>query len=43
MWSNNPKDSYTIVKDANGNESLQITDPVKFWSRSPYLIIQIDK
>ena len=43
VWSNNPKDSYTIVKDANGNESLQITDPVKFWSRSPYLIIQIDK
>ena len=43
VWSNNPKDSYSIVKDANGNGSLQITDPVKFWSRSPYLIIQIDK
>lgn len=43
VWSNNPKESYTIVKNSDGTESLQITDPAKFWSRSPYLIIQINK
>lgn len=43
VWSNNPKESYTIVKNSDGTESLQITDPAKFWSRSPYLIIQVNK
>lgn len=43
LWSNNPAGSYTIVTDSNGTESLKITDPTRFWSLSPYLIIQIDK
>ena len=43
LWSKNPAGSYTIVKNADGTETLQITDPAKFWSISPYLIIQINK
>lgn len=43
LWSNNPAGSYQIITEANGTESLKITDPARFWSLSPYLIIQIDK
>lgn len=43
LWSNNPAGSYQIITEANGTQSLKITDPTRFWSISPYLIIQIDK
>lgn len=43
LWSNNPVGSYQIISEPNGTQSLKITDPAKFWSLSPYLIIQIDK
>lgn len=43
LWSNNPAGSYQIINEANGTQSIKITDPVRFWSLSPYLIIQIDK
>ena len=42
IWGNMPKDSYEIVDNGNGTESVKITNPTEFWSRTPYLIIQID-
>ena len=42
IWSNMPADSYTIVNDANGMETINITNAEKFWSLSPYLVIQIN-
>lgn len=43
LWSNNPAGSYQIITESNGTQSIKITDPARFWSISPYLIIQIDK
>ncbi len=43
IWTNMPADSYTIIKETNGTESIKITNPSKFWSLSPYLIIQINR
>lgn len=43
IWTNMPKDSYQIIKEANGTETIKITNASKFWSMSPYLVIQIDK
>ncbi len=42
IWGNVPKDSYEILDNANGTQSVKITNPKSFWERSPYLIIQID-
>lgn len=42
IWSNVPKNSYEILDNANGTQSVKITNPKQFWERSPYLIIQID-
>ncbi len=42
IWSNMPADSYSIVEGANGMETINITNPEKFWSLSPYLVIQIN-
>ncbi len=42
IWSNQPKDSYEILDNANGTQSVKIVNPQAFWERSPYLIIQID-
>ena len=42
VWSSQPKDSYTITTEANGNKVLKITNPSKFWAASNYLIIQTD-
>lgn len=42
IWGNVPKDSYEIVDNPNGTQSVKITNPQAFWERSPYLIIQID-
>lgn len=42
IWSNNPEGSYTIVDNADGTKSIKITNPAQFWSRTPYLIIQIN-
>lgn len=42
IWSNMPKDSYTIDEDAQGFKVLRITNPSTFWSITPYLIIQVD-
>ena len=42
IWSNMPAGSYTIVDNADGTKSVRITNPSQFWSRTPYLIIQIN-
>lgn len=42
IWSNMPADSYTIVEGADGMKTINITNPSKFWSITPYLIIQVD-
>ena len=42
VWGNVPKDSYEILDNANGTQSIKILNPKTFWERSPYLIIQID-
>ncbi|MBO7068160.1 MAG: hypothetical protein J6W52_05720 [Bacteroidaceae bacterium] len=40
VLTNNPKSSYTITAKEDGTWVLEITDSEKFWSVSPYLIIQ---
>ncbi len=42
IWGNVPKDSYEILDNANGTQSVKILNSKDFWERSPYLIIQID-
>ena len=41
LLTTHPSDSYTIVKDANGQCELKITNPAKFWSVSKYLVMQV--
>lgn len=40
VLSEHPKDSYKLVKDANGKVSLQILDYQRFWSITQYLVIE---
>lgn len=40
IWSNMPEGSYEIVEAANGTKAIRITNPTRFWSLTPYLIIQ---
>lgn len=40
VLTNQPKDSYKIVDDANGMKVLEITNPTRFWAASNYLVIQ---
>lgn len=42
IWTNMPKDSYEIIDNSNGTQSVKILNPKAFWEISPYLIIQID-
>ncbi len=42
IWSNMPKESYEIIDNGNGTQSIKILSPQEFWQLSPYLIIQID-
>lgn len=39
--SNMPADSYQIIEGADGMQVIQITNPSKFWSRTPYLVVQL--
>jgi chromosome segregation ATPase len=41
LLTTHPKGTYELVKDDKGLLTLQITDPVKFWSVSRYLVIQV--
>ncbi len=42
ILSNQPVDSYQITEGHDGQKTLVITNPTKFWSTTNYLIIQID-
>lgn len=42
IWSNMPEDSYTIVDNADGTKTLNITNPQSFWSITPFLVVQLD-
>lgn len=42
VWTSQPQDSYSITQDADGNKTLNITDPAKFWATSNFLVIQTD-
>lgn len=39
--TNMPAGSYQIVGEKDGPKTIKITDPAKFWSLSPYLIIEV--
>lgn len=39
LETNHPAGSYELVKDTKGQYVLKITDPVKFWEVSRYLVI----
>ena len=41
LLTNHPADSYSLEKDAQGQYTLRITNPEKFWSVSPYLVILV--
>lgn len=40
VLTSQPKDSYTIM-DQNGQKVIKITDPVKFWQLSNFLVIEV--
>lgn len=42
IMTNQPKDSYTITADANGQKVINITNPAKFWSISNFLVIKVN-
>ncbi len=42
VLSDQPKDSYTITKDANNQAVIKINDYKRFWSLGQFLIIQVD-
>lgn len=42
IWSNMAAGSYEIVENADNTKTIKITNPAKFWSITPYLIIQTD-
>lgn len=41
LMTNHPTGSYSLDKDAQGQYTLRITDPQKFWSVSRYLVITV--
>jgi len=40
ILSLHPQSSYNLVKDADKNITIEITNPTKFWSVSKYLVVQ---
>ncbi|SHF07292.1 Cbp1 family collagen-binding glycoprotein adhesin [Dysgonomonas macrotermitis] len=42
VLSDQPKDSYTIAKDANNQAIIKINDYKRFWSLGQFLVIQVD-
>ncbi|MDR0393938.1 MAG: hypothetical protein LBH77_02145 [Tannerella sp.] len=39
--TNHPEDSYNFFKDNEGNLTLEIDNPERFWSLSKYLVIEV--
>lgn len=42
IWTNMPADSYEEVKGEDNLITLKITNKEKFWSMTPFLVIQLD-
>lgn len=42
ILSDQPKDSYTVAKDANGQAVVKILDYKRFWSLGQFLIMEVD-
>jgi len=42
ILSDQPKDSYIITQDANGQAIVKITDYKRFWSLGQFLIMEVD-
>ena len=41
VLTDHPKDSYTLLRDANKQYVLRITDPTRFWSTSKNLVVLV--
>ena len=41
LLTSHPSGTYTLLRDANKQYVLRITDPQRFWSTSKYLVIQV--
>lgn len=41
LLTTHPSSSYTLVRDANKQYTLRITNPQIFWSTSKYLVVQV--
>ena len=41
LLTNHPAGSYSLDKDAQGQYTLRVLDPQKFWSVSKYLVIVV--
>lgn len=41
IYTNHPAGSYTLGKDEQGQYTLRITDPQRFWSASRYLVVMV--
>ena len=41
LMTTHPEGSYSLDKDAQGQYTLRITDPTRFWSVSKYLVITV--
>lgn len=41
ILTNQPKDSYRLEKDGNGNQILIISDPNRFWAATNLLVIEV--
>ena len=41
VLTNHPAGTYSLDKDANGQYTLRVSDPDRFWSISKYLVVQV--
>ena len=41
LYTTHPAGSYSLLKDSNGQYTLRISDPARFWSVSKYLVIRV--
>ena len=43
LLTNHPEGSYSLHRDDDGSQQLEITDPALFWSMSNFLVVEIGK
>lgn len=41
LYTTHPAGTYSLLKDSNGEYTLRISDPSRFWSVSKYLVIRV--